>query len=565
MTDLGKAVSFHYFRLARPTWEKLLTRARQLGADTILCPVPWGFHEFTDNKFDVQGLTNSRRDLLAFIELCTAMKFTLILDLSPSDSSADLLNGGLPGWLIQQHPEILQVDNAGKTVNRPSFEHPIFIKYLTRWWQNLGEVLSALQAENPLLRVQLSTLTVGLDFNEHPANVQWQIWLRKKYIDGGINAINSAYAPPRPFKSIGQVKLSETLDSPTFKKDKSDFAKFLAENAHQSYQSLLTEAGVSLSEAIPIPPHAIQINLDPADVGGTFQWAMDAPIRPDGTPNASFWVTKEQNLLKQISPTPAEHQILFTPPNATTPFEFSSVVAPFRLLLNGELHPIEATVVDGKTKFAAVGTDELGQSDIIFTLPAADSPLSTDLSAYLQSLIAAQQHALAHSKTLIQQMAELLSPKGDAENSPENAGLSEAQAALTQANEALQRAAKSIGALEEVFATTLNKPSSAVPSLPFLALDVGKLSRTRQTCKDALSLIEDLGAIELADAFTVNDYQTLYQSLISHTDIIVERFEKELCWLREELSTAALSTPAWNIHAQVDVILQLLTNGILRQ
>ncbi len=565
MTDLSKAISFHYFRLARPRWEKLLTRVRQLGADTIVCPVPWGFHEFADNKFDVQGLTNTRRDLLTFIELCTAMKFTLILDLSPSDSSADLLNGGLPGWLIQQHPEILQVDETGKTRNRPSFEHPVFIKYLTRWWQNLGELLSPFQAENPFLRVQLSTLTAALDFNEHPANVQWQIWLRKKYIDGGIDALNSAYAPPHPFKSIGQVKLSETLDAPTFKKDKLDFAEFLAENAHQNYQTILHTAGLQLSEAILTPPHAIQITPDPADVGSTFQWAMDAPIRADGTPNASFWTSKEQNLLKQISPTPAEHQILFTPPNATIPFEFSSAVVAFRLLLNGELHLIETTMVDGKTKFDAVGYDKHGQSDIIFTLPAADSHLSTDLSAYLQSLITAQHYALKRCTTLIRQMDELLSPKVTADTPSENTGLPEAQAALTQANEALQRAAKSIGALEEVFATTLNKPSSAVPSLPFLALDVAKLDRVKKACKKSLAIINDLDTTPLPETFCVGDYQSTYQNLTARAAMIVELFEVELRWLREGLSTGALATSAWNIHAQVDVILQLLTNGILRQ
>lgn len=559
------AVSFHYFRLARPAWEKLLTRVRQLGTDTIVCPVPWGFHEFADNQFDMQGFSNPRRDLLGFIKLCSAMNFTLVLELSPLAPNANLLNAGLPGWLIHQHPGILQTDATGKIHHRPSLEHPVFIQYLTRWWQTLGETLSPLKAENPHLRFQLSPIETQLDFNEHSAGVQWQIWLRKKYIDGGIDALNADYAPSRPFKSIGQIKLSEKLESPVFQNDKRAFVKFIAEHAHQTYQDLLATAELPLSEAISIPAHAVQINPDPADVGGTFQWAMSAPIHPDGTPDASFWAIKEQNTLKQISSAPAEYQILFTPSHSTAPFDFASVVSPFRLLLNGELLSVDAKVADGKTTFDVIGNDEYGQSDFFFTLPNADTPLIGELSAYLQSLLEAQWRALNRGAMLIRQLNDLLTPKTPIENPPAHAGLSEAQHALTEANAALQRAAKSIGALEEVFATALNKPTSGAPALPFLALDVAELSRIKRLCEKSLGIIDNLNAPALTDSFSVRDYQMSYQNLIAPTLLMVEWFEEQLCWLREELSTSKLAASAWTIHAQVDIILQTLNQGVLRR
>ncbi len=555
-------ISFHYFRLPRPQWEQLLTRMRQLGAETIVTPVPWGFHQFAADRTDLTGLSTPRRDLVGFVQLCAAMGFAVRLELSPAVPTAALLHNGLPGWLLRQHPEIRQVDAAGNPQPLPVWEHPVTDKFLRQWWQTLFD---ALQPHTEKFSAQLMPPPAVPDFSEHTTAVQWAIWLRKKYADGGIDALNAAYQPPTPFSTISAVKFDAPLDVPAFIQDKTDFIAYIAAHAHETYRRRLTEIGWELADAIDLPPHGVRVMPDPADVGTGFQFAPAAPVHGNGTPTADFWRQKEANTVTRLSPAPETHQILFAPPTETVQFEFADAVVPFRLLLSGEILPVETETAAEKLTFSAVANDAHGQTDFYFTLPAATAPIGGTLAEYLHSLLAAQRHALATAAAHITRLDNLLKPDAAPPTRPAAAELSAAHAALADANRALQRAAASIGALEYAFATALDSAPATEVSAEFLMPEKEKLKRIKTACENALAAIAANPVPALPEPFTVAEYQHAVQSVRTVSQTVMAQFEDALRWLREGLSDNTLSLSAWHVHARIETILSLLMNGVLRK
>ncbi len=563
MTASTASVSLHYFRVPRSKWELMLTRLRQLGAETIVTPVPWGFHHFAAERLDLSGVTNPRRDVAGFVRLCATMGFSVRLELSPVVPEHGLLLDGLPGWLLKKHPDIRQVAADGTPTSLPVWEHPTLLKALGQWWQSLSTTLLPLPETSS---AQLMDLPATEDFNAHTTAVQWTIWLRKKYAEGGVAALNAAYNPPTPFDTISRIKLNTPLDAPAFAADKTEFQQYVRAHARETYTTLLMELGWRLNDPIA-PPHGVQIPANPADVGAEFRWAMDAPIRADGSPDPDFWRQKEANTLTKLSTQTDTHQIMVSSPAETVQFEIADTVVPFRLTLNGALMPVAIEKKGGKTAFPAIPADEHGQTDMYFTLPAAETPVSGALAVYLRSLLTGQQHALAHVAQSVAQLDAALAPDpagaaGAGASSPE---LSEAHAALTEANIALQRAAASIGALEDVFATALNAAPTESAAPAFMALEKEKLARVKAACENARFTINNMPDPTLPETFTVEDYRRRYEYIGTAATAITVRFENALKWLREQLALGNLSASAWSVHAKMETILQLLHHGVLRK
>ena len=182
---------------------------------------------------------------------------------------------------------------------------------------------------------------------------------------------------------------------------------------------------------------------------------------------------------------------------------------------------------------------------------------------FFPALVAAQQHALATAAQHITRLDALLKP--EAPSSPTQSAapeLSEAHAALADANRALQRAAASIGALENVFATALNTDLPEGNSPEFLTKE--KLVRVKAACENARVAIGAVDDPTLPETFTVAAYQNAVQSLVQVSQAVMERFTSAVYWLREELSEGTLSASAWSVHTRIETILLLLTNGVLR-
>src|SRR5689334_13285956 len=99
------SAELHYFRVPRDDWELMLARIRQLGANTIATCAPWSWHEPWPGALDLHGGTHPQRDLVGFERLCGALGFQVILKPGPF-VDAGLLGGGIPPWLLHDHPEI---------------------------------------------------------------------------------------------------------------------------------------------------------------------------------------------------------------------------------------------------------------------------------------------------------------------------------------------------------------------------------------------------------------------------------------------------------------------------
>src|SRR4051812_26750939 len=105
-------VEIRYFTVPRDDWELLLLRARQLGVGVVAARVPWAWHAPTERAFDLDGTTDERRDLVGFVRLCGRLGLQVLLH--PGPLHENLLGGGTPTGLLQQHPTACATDQDGQ-------------------------------------------------------------------------------------------------------------------------------------------------------------------------------------------------------------------------------------------------------------------------------------------------------------------------------------------------------------------------------------------------------------------------------------------------------------------
>lgn len=185
------AAELHYFRAPRDDWELLLVRMRQLGARVISTDVPWNWHAPDATTIDFGGSTDARRDLVGFVRLCGQLGFAVILNPAPTGDTT-LLGGGVPPWLLAQHPEIaaLRPDGAvWRDANGAPYaclHHPMYIAALRHWIAVFSAALLPLAApEGPILALQIMHPAVPpaadplavLDYNAHIVEQLWPQWL----------------------------------------------------------------------------------------------------------------------------------------------------------------------------------------------------------------------------------------------------------------------------------------------------------------------------------------------------------------------------------------------------
>src|SRR5215212_4900495 len=102
-------VEIRYFAAPRDDWELLLLRTHQLGVGTIAVRVPWSWHAPTAHRFDLDGTTDERRDLIGFVHLCGRLGLRVLLHPGPLHTT--MLGGGVPAWLLQLHPTTSALDH----------------------------------------------------------------------------------------------------------------------------------------------------------------------------------------------------------------------------------------------------------------------------------------------------------------------------------------------------------------------------------------------------------------------------------------------------------------------
>ena len=92
----------HYWRLHPGSWEQVLLSTKDMGLETIETYIPWEFHEIEKNAFDFTGETDSRRDLVGFLEMTREMGFWLVVRPGPYIYS-EWVNMGVPTDVAGYH------------------------------------------------------------------------------------------------------------------------------------------------------------------------------------------------------------------------------------------------------------------------------------------------------------------------------------------------------------------------------------------------------------------------------------------------------------------------------
>jgi hypothetical protein len=280
-------VELRYFAAPRDDWELLLLRARQLGVGTIAARVPWAWHAPAERAFDLDGTTDERRDLIGFVRLCSRLGLHVLLH--PGPLHGNLLGGGAPAWLLQQHPAACALDQDGTpwrdagALPHPSALHPAFLAAARDWIAAFSAAMRALQAPSgPIIALHAGATSTPnrLDYNQaaagHPNAPE-----RLPETLGAFSAWYAAAAAAITIDWLRAEGWSVALRRGQPFWDRSD-------RQENSPATLRTESDAALLLELPGSRHPL---LDAAPL------PADWLLRSDGSPRSDFWRVKMSGLL----------------------------------------------------------------------------------------------------------------------------------------------------------------------------------------------------------------------------------------------------------------------------
>jgi len=245
----------HYFRTPYKMWRKYLKRAKQAGLNTVSTYIPWRWHEYRQGKFDFTGKTKKERNLLAFLDMVKDENLYLILRPGPI-CHGEITDGGIPAWLIDKHPEVLQKKPDGSYADRMriSFHNSTYLRFVEKWYKKIMPIIAKRQVTrgSNVILVQLDNeisminwLFREIDYSRKTQRLYHQ-FLRERYIS--IKELNERYNSK--FKDFSQVKLA----LPSYDKQPGfrywDWAAFWRKY-YSDYYQLLSKMAKSLGIEVP--------------------------------------------------------------------------------------------------------------------------------------------------------------------------------------------------------------------------------------------------------------------------------------------------------------------------
>lgn len=154
---------FPYYRMDAALWADRLRRVREMGVRILSFYVPWRFHMLGPDEVDLSGASgDAKRDVKRFAGLAVAEGFSLIVKLGPF-ICAEYRRGGIPDWLMENHPETAMRDAEGRVVvffedglALPDLLHPIVLGHVRTWYENAArDLLLPLESQGALAAVQV--------------------------------------------------------------------------------------------------------------------------------------------------------------------------------------------------------------------------------------------------------------------------------------------------------------------------------------------------------------------------------------------------------------------------
>jgi len=156
-----------YFRLKKEKWSKMIKILKEANCNAVSTYIPWNWHEYKKGEYDFTGMKHPSRDLIYFLELIKKEKLYLIAKPGPH-IHAEFLNGGVPLWLINEHPEILSLDYKGDYTSNYAFYppitylHPVYMKYVNYWLKEVLKIL--LKYDNIILYQVDNEISYNISF-----------------------------------------------------------------------------------------------------------------------------------------------------------------------------------------------------------------------------------------------------------------------------------------------------------------------------------------------------------------------------------------------------------------
>ncbi|SYZ74839.1 putative beta-galactosidase [Candidatus Zixiibacteriota bacterium] len=232
------AVELHYFRVDKRYWSICFERIKRAGFRIISSAVPWNLHQDANKNIDFTGFSDSRKDLIVFLELAREFGFKVILRPGPW-VSGQWPNGGLPQFLFSdlkifardsRGQELRLNDDAGVSGGYlPSYLHSHFQHFLRNYFKTFIETTrNYIHPRGPIFMVELDFETSfghyldpgAADYNPDVLAKYYPEFLMSIYED--IKKLNQAYRekaesfeavePPRNFAGLDTRDLPKVFD-----------------------------------------------------------------------------------------------------------------------------------------------------------------------------------------------------------------------------------------------------------------------------------------------------------------------------------------------------------------
>lgn len=146
-----------YFRLDPRHWESVLDRFVETGLRCVTSYVPWSVHlsgppdpAHPAGVFDFEGRTDSRKNLLRFLDLVTERGLDLNFRSGPFCCN-EMIYGGYPGWLVLGDPSMMVWDYQNRTTqgywigkregSQPSYLHPGYLDLVAKWFEAVAPII----------------------------------------------------------------------------------------------------------------------------------------------------------------------------------------------------------------------------------------------------------------------------------------------------------------------------------------------------------------------------------------------------------------------------------------
>ena len=154
---------FHYFRVPKADWKRRMELFKAAGGNCLATYVPWIVHEPEEGR--ILFGDRPERDLAAFLRLAQEEGLMVIVRPGPYQYS-ELVNAGLPNWLLEKYPEIRlrQADGSPVAKDTVDYLHPTFLSHVRTYFKAVAEVIRPYLAVHggPIVLTQLDNEMTGI-------------------------------------------------------------------------------------------------------------------------------------------------------------------------------------------------------------------------------------------------------------------------------------------------------------------------------------------------------------------------------------------------------------------